>query len=375
MARAIRLARRGRYTTHPNPRVGCVLVNSGQVVGEGFHLRAGMPHAEVNALHSAGTKAGGATAYITLEPCCHHGRTGPCTDALIGAGVARVVVAMNDPNPQVAGKGLRRLREAGIEVEIGILKADAKGLNPGFISRMRHGRPWVRLKMAVSMDGRTAMASGESQWITGEAARRDVQYLRAASSAILTGSATVVADDPSLNVRLSALELGIETEVRQPLRVVLDTRLIIPLQAGMFKLPGPCMVITSSDDRQRIEELCSAGAEVLRVRRADTGVHLGDVMRALASREVNELHVETGATLAGALAAAGLVDEFVVYMAAHLMGNEARGLVRLQGLNSMNQRMPLKFQDVRMVGDDLRIIAIPGSKSRIGPERDLRAGE
>jgi diaminohydroxyphosphoribosylaminopyrimidine deaminase/5-amino-6-(5-phosphoribosylamino)uracil reductase len=266
---------------------------------------------------------------------------------------------MEDPNPLVAGKGIRQLKKAGIEVVSGVLEAEAEALNAGFVSRMRHGRPWVRLKTAISADGRTAMASGESQWITGEAARRDVQYLRAASSAIMTGSATVMADDPSLNVRLSADELEIESEVRQPLRIVLDTRLRTSPEARVFNLPGPCMLITATEDKARMSTLFSLGVEVVRVREDKTGVHLVDVMQTLSRYEVNELQVEAGPVLAGSLVLQGLVDEFVIYMAPHLMGDDARGLVHLPGISIMTQRVPLRFQDVRMIGSELRISALP----------------
>lgn len=359
MARALRLARRGQYTTHPNPRVGCVLVNYGQVVGEGFHLSTGKPHAEINALQIAGSRAKGATAYATLEPCCHHGRTPPCSDALVAAGVARVVVAMKDPNPLVSGGGIKVLIEAGIDVECGVLAAEARDLNPGFISRMQRGRPWVRLKSAISIDGRTAMANGESRWITGEAARRDVQYLRAGCSAIMTGSATVIADDPAMNVRLRNKDLKCEGKVRQPQRVVLDTVLRVSPQAKIFSRPGRCTVLTASEDLRRIESLRSVGAEVVNIPRSAKGLQLSEVMRFLCEREINELHVEAGPVLGGALVAEGLVDEFVVYLAAHLMGDQARGLVNLPYLHAMAQRIPLRFRDIRVVGDDLRISMTP----------------
>ncbi len=355
MAHALRLARRGQYTTHPNPRVGCVLVKSGRIVGEGYHLSAGMPHAEINALSAAGAQAKGATAYVTLEPCCHHGRTPPCCDALAVAGVARVVVAMKDPNPLVSGNGLKMLRSSGVDVESGVLASEARALNPGFISRMQSGRPWVRLKSAISIDGRTAMASGESQWITGEAARRDVQFLRASCSAIMTGSATVIADDPSMDVRLSAADLGLEGKVRQPQRVILDTVLRVPPQAKIFSRPGKCLVLTACEDTRRIESLRSVGAEVVNIPRSAMGLQLSEVMRFLGEREINELHVEAGPVLGGALVAEGLVDELVVYMASHLMGDQARGLVNLAHLDTMDQRIPLRFRDIRVIGDDLKL--------------------
>lgn len=359
MARALQLARRGWYTAHPNPRVGCVLVKRGRVVGEGFHLKAGAPHAEINALQVAGMDAKESTAYVTLEPCCHFGRTPPCTNALIAAGVARVVVAMKDPNPLVAGRGLEALQRAGIEVEWGLLAAQTESINLGFIHRMRRGRPWVRLKMAVSMDGRTAMASGESQWITSSDARRDVQFLRAGSSAILTGSATAMTDDPSLNVRLSSAELQLDGEVRQPLRVILDTSLRLPPSARLFSLPGPILVITAADDQKKFHCLRSVGAEIVRVPRARTGVNLDEVMHVLVAREVNEVQVEAGPVLSGALLTQGLVDEVVIYIAPHLMGDGARGLVHLPAVSAMADRLALKLLEVRMIGDDLRITASP----------------
>ncbi len=366
MARALQLARRGWYTAHPNPRVGCVLTKSGQVIGEGYHLRAGAPHAEINALREAGPDAKGATAYVSLEPCCHHGRTPPCTEALIAAGVSRVVAAMEDPNPSVAGQGFRILEQAGIQVERGIMTAQAEAINLGFISRMRRNRPWVRLKAAMSLDGRTAMADGESQWISGQHARRDVQLLRAGSSAILTSSATVIADDPSLNVRLSVSELLIDTEnVRQPLRVILDTNLSVPVTAKLFNLSGAVLIITAIDDVAKRRQLESVGAEVVCVQRAQSGVNLLEVMRVLVDREINEVQVEAGSVLGGALLEQSLVDEMIIYMAPHLMGDEARGLAHLPRVQTMADRFPLKIRGVRMVGEDLRITVAPAESIRL----------
>ncbi len=358
MARALQLAERGRYTTDPNPRVGCVIVRDGRVVGEGWHRKAGEPHAERIALAAAGAAARGATAYVTLEPCSHHGRTPPCADSLVEAGVARVVAAMQDPNPLVAGAGLARLRAAGIEVTAGVLEPAAQALNPGFLRRMVSGRPYVRCKLAMSLDGRTAMASGESQWITGADARRDVQRLRARSSAVLTGVDTVLADDPSLNVRLAPAELpGVETldYLRQPLRVVLDSRLRTPPTARLLGLPGRTLVVCAAPAAARAADaLRAAGAEVLAVA-GDGRPDLGAVLAALARREVNEVLVEAGPTLAGAFAAAGLFDEIWLYAAPHLMGDGARGLFHLPGITAMRQRLPLQIEDVRMVGRDLRL--------------------
>jgi diaminohydroxyphosphoribosylaminopyrimidine deaminase/5-amino-6-(5-phosphoribosylamino)uracil reductase len=362
MARAIELAWRGLYTTQPNPRVGCVLVKDGAIVGEGWHRKAGEPHAERNALADAGANARGATAYVTLEPCSHHGRTPPCADGLIEAGVARVVAAMTDPNPQVAGSGMARLAEAGIVTETGVLENDARALNPGFIKRMTSGRPYVRCKMAMSLDGRTAMANGDSKWITGQDARRDVQRLRARSDAILTGIGTVLADDPSMNVRLDVDELpGVESEayLRQPLRVVLDRRLRLPLDARMLSLDGQTVVITDAVDMTRVEPLLAAGARVTELPAGHHGVDLGIVLDYLASRELNEVLIEAGPTLAGAALATGIIDELVIYMAPHLMGDAARGLFHLPGLEQMANRIDLSVTDIRAVGPDWRITAHP----------------
>jgi len=364
MARALELARRGIYTTDPNPRVGCVIARGDRVLGEGWHVRAGEPHAEINALQAAGPEARGATAYVTLEPCCHHGRTPPCSQALIEAGVARVVVAMEDPNPRVAGKGLRQLREAGVEVDSGLLEAEARDLNPGFIRRMADGRPFVRLKQAMSLDGRTAMASGESQWITGPEARSDVHRLRARASAVLTGVDTVLADDPSLNVRLGADELGVEGQVRQPLRVILDSGLRTPPDARLLGLPGQTLILTVKGEARAVQALEARGAEVI-VLPAEAGrVSLAAALEALADRELNELHVESGPTLAGALLQAGFVDELVVYMAPVLLGSEARGLANLPGLAHMADRQLLQWGGMRPVGPDWRVTAYPADKRR-----------
>ena len=349
MARALQLAERGLYTTDPNPRVGCVLVKEGAVVGEGWHERAGEAHTEINALSQAGEQARGATAYVTLEPCCHHGRTPPCTEALLAAGVTRVVAAMVDPNPRVAGQGLAQLEAAGIAVASSLLAAQAEALNPGFVMRMRHGRPFVRAKLAMSLDGRTAMASGESKWITGEAARADVQRLRARSAAIITGIGTVLADDPSLTVRLDG------QIVRQPLRVVLDPHLSLPPTARLLSLPGRTLVCTTVNDAAQREQLERAGAEVVRVRSQGDMLDLPDVMEMLAREQINEALLETGATLSGAMLRAGLIDELVIYMAPHLMGDAARGLFHLPGLMAMQDRMALEITDIRAVGKDWKI--------------------
>lgn len=369
MARALQLARQGLYTTDPNPRVGCVIVRydrsaEGQVVGEGYHLRAGEPHAEVHALAAAGEQARGGTAYVTLEPCSHTGRTGPCAVALANAGVGRVVVAMEDPNPQVSGRGIAHLKAAGIEVQVGLLEQDARVLNPGFVSRMQSRRPFVRLKMAMSLDGRTAMGSGESQWITGPQARTQVQRLRARSSAILSGVESMIMDDARLTVRAEQLALPQADEIvlRQPLRVILDSRLRLPLAAACLREPGRTLIITtdqhSPDKRQRLE---AAGAEIqVLPSAADGRVELADMLRWLADNEqVNELLVETGATLAGALLDAQLVDELQLFVAPTLLGGDARPLFELPGITRMADQKRLVIKESRQVGQDWQIIATP----------------
>ena len=293
MAQAMQLARRGLYSTHPNPRVGCVIVNNGDVVGSGYHIQAGGPHAEIHALRAAGEKAKGATVYVTLEPCCHQGKTPPCTDALIDAGVTRVIAAMQDPNPQVAGDGLLQLTQHDIETEVGLLEQQAHELNPGFIHRMKLGRPYVRCKLAMSLDGRTAMASGESKWITSEAARMDVQRWRAQSSAIMTGAGTVLADDPAMTVRL-------EGATRQPLRVIIDSNLSTPTNANILQQPGETLILTCSDDEDTAQQLQQAGAQVVVMEKANGRVDLPTVLNYLAAQQVNEVLLETGATLSGA---------------------------------------------------------------------------
>lgn len=351
MARAIRLASKGLYTTDPNPRVGCVLVRNGAVIGEGWHQKAGGDHAEIDALNKA-RDARGATAYVTLEPCSHHGRTPPCFLALIKAGVSRVVAAMEDPNPLVAGSGLRQLKEAGIEVVCGLLQSEAEALNPGFIKRMKENRPLVRSKLAMSLDGRTAMASGESKWITSTAARNDVHRLRAKSSAILTGIDTVLADDPSLTAR-------IREDVLQPLRIVLDTHLKTPAHAQMASLPGRSLILTGADDPEKTERLQQNGFEVYRLPKKNDRMDLHEVLNFLAKQQVNELLVEAGPTLNGALLAEGLVDEWIVYMAPCVLGDQGRGLFHLPGITAMADKKNLKLTDVRRVGEDIKFILKP----------------
>ncbi len=352
MARALELARRGLYTTDPNPRVGCVVVRDGQVVGEGWHERAGGPHAEVRALEAAGEGARGADVYVTLEPCNHHGRTPPCSEALVRAGVGRVVAACADPNPLGGDGGRARLEAAGIPVEMGVLAREAEALNPGFFARLRRGRPWLRLKLAASLDGRTAMASGESQWITGPAAREDVQRWRARSSAVMTGAGTVLADDPRLTARLEGL-------TRQPLRVVIDGHLSVPETARLFESEAPLLVITASEDAGAAERLRARGAEVLCLPAGGGGVDLEAALQHLAQREVNEVLVEAGATLAGSLLDAGLVDELIFYYAPCLLGHQARPMFHLPALARLEDRVALEVDEVRAVGGDWRVRARP----------------
>jgi len=349
MARALRLAENGLFTTSPNPRVGCVIVKAGVVVGEGWHRRAGEAHAEVHALRAAGEAARGATAYVTLEPCSHFGRTPPCADALIAAGVTRVVVAMQDPNPQVAGRGLARLQAAGISVDCGVLENEARELNIGFVSRMTHGRPWVRLKAAASLDGRTALANGASQWITGPAARQDGHRWRARACAILSGIGTVRADDPQLNVR------GLDSD-RQPLKVVVDSRLELSAEARLLD-EGKVLLAAAGDPDGKEPVLVAEGAEVIYLPNAAGKVDLSALLIELGRRGINELHVEGGARLNGALLAAGLVDELLLYLAPCLLGNDAVGLFGLPPLQSMAEKRQLAIRDLRMVGADLRVLA------------------
>lgn len=354
MAHALKLAARGRYTTDPNPRVGCVLVRDDHVIAEGWHVRAGEAHAEVAALQTV-ADARGAAAYVTLEPCSHYGRTPPCCDALIAAGIGRVVVAMQDPNPLVAGQGLEKLRAAGIAVTVGILEADAQALNRGFISRMTRQRPYVRSKLAMSLDGRTAMASGESQWITSAQARADVQHLRAASSAIVTGIDTVLADDPALTAR-------IDEPVAQPIRVVLDSRLQTPVTARIGKHEGRTLILTCCDAIDRRQRLLQAGFEVHRLDDNNGRLDLPAVLAFLAAQHINDVLVEAGAVLNGALLAENLIDELIVYMAPCVLGDGGRGLFHLPGLTTMADKILLTLWDARQVGGDLKLTLKPYSQ-------------
>jgi len=353
MTRALKLAERGLYTTDPNPRVGCVIVKSNNIIGEGWHQRAGEGHAEINALNAAGENAKDADCYVTLEPCSHTGRTPPCAEALIKAGVKRVFIAMEDPNPLVAGQGISNLKNAGIDVISGILTQQAEALNPGFCMRMRSGRPYIRTKIAMSLDGRTAMASGESQWITGDAARQDVQKLRARSSAILTGIGTVLADDPALTVRPEGNWYPAEQTIRQPLRVVVDSQLQTPKTAKILADKATVLIATASENTDN--EL----AETISIVDDKKQVDLPALMAELAQREINEVMVEAGSVLNGALLEAGLIDELIIYMAPKLMGDGAKGLFHLPELQTMVQSFDLKVSDIRAVGQDWRITAFP----------------
>ena len=350
MAHALQLAARGLTTTDPNPRVGCVIVAGDEVVGEGWHIRAGEAHAEAIALNQAGDRAAGSTVYVTLEPCCHQGRTPPCVDRLVQAKVRRVVYAANDPNPAVAGQGAERLRAAGVDMESGLMESESRLLNPGFFSRMIRNRPWVRSKLAVSVDGRTALANGASKWITGEAARNDVQRWRARSTAILTGAGTVIADDPSLNVRDPEL-----SDARQPMRVIVDSRLRMSPNARVLSIPGDTVVLYCDASDKTVRELAHAGARVEKMPAANGRVALEAVMSWLSQMEVNELLVEAGPVLNGALIEAGLIDEYLLYIASHILGTDARGMFGISALQKMSDRVELQLIDVRHVGDDLRL--------------------
>ena len=354
MARALRLAERGRYTAHPNPVVGCVLVKDGKVVGEGSHVKTGEGHAEVNALRAAGAEARGSVAYLTLEPCAHHGRTPPCAEALIAAGVARVIVAMQDPSEDVSGRGFAMLADAGIEVQTGLMASVAASLNRGFLKRVTERRPLLRLKLASSIDGAIAMAGGESQWITGPLARKDVQRLRARSGAVMTGIGTVLADDPSLNVRSADIDTG----GLQPIRVVLDSRLRMPLTARMLSLSGTTLVCCSGDHDSR--DLQKSNAEVMAFADKSGRVDAVSVLEELARRGVNEVLVEAGAELAGNLLERDLVDELVIYQAPHIMGSQTMGLVNTPSWVSLSDRRALTITDVRRIGGDTRITATLG---------------
>jgi diaminohydroxyphosphoribosylaminopyrimidine deaminase/5-amino-6-(5-phosphoribosylamino)uracil reductase len=349
MRQAIEFAGRGLFTTTPNPRVGCVVVKDGALVGTGWHEKAGLPHAEVLALKAAGERARGATLYVNLEPCSHHGRTPPCVDAVVAAGIRRVVAAMQDPNPRVAGAGFAKLRAAGIEVEHGLMEEEARELNIGFVARMTRGRPWVRMKIAASLDGRTALANGKSQWITGEAARADGHRWRARACGVLTGHGTVRDDDPQLNVR------GVDTP-RQPLKIVVDSRFETPLSARLLK-DGQTLIAGAANEAARITALEKVGADTVVIPNDRGKVELFKLMEELARRELNEIHVEGGTKLNGSLLQAGVVDELLVYLAPSVIGDSGRGMFDLPELTELSRSTALRIREVDRVGEDIRILA------------------
>ena len=351
MRRALQLAERGLYTTTPNPRVGCVIVNQQKIVGEGTHLKAGEPHAEVHALQQAGALAHGATAYVTLEPCSHHGRTPPCAEALVKAGIKTVIAAMVDPNPLVAGQGLSYLQSQGVKTSSGLMQAQAQALNPGFIARMAHQKPWVRCKVAASLDGKTAMENGHSQWITSDAARLDVQHWRARSCVVMTGVGTVLADNPRMSVRTLP-------NARQPLRVVVDSQLRTPLEA-MILQDAPTLIAFAQDTKQRAQQFIDLGVMLFHAPDETGKVCLTTLLRHLASLQMNEVMVEAGQGLNGALMAQQLIDELILYYAPKIMGGPAHNMFAQPILSHMHQAIPLNIQDVRQFGADIRMIAQP----------------
>lgn len=352
MARALELAEKGRYSAKPNPCVGCVIVQNEQIIAEGWHQYAGEGHAEVHALKAAGPQAKGATAYVTLEPCSHHGRTPPCANALMDAGVKRVVVAMQDPNPLVSGQGVQRLRGAGIEVDVGLMAQQAQTLNQSFCYKMLHGEPWVMAKVAMSLDAKTAMATGESQWITGAASREDVHRLRAQSDLILTGIATVLADNPKLTARD-----GLDGRQVQQARVaVLDTALRMPLDAALLSGELDVTVLTSHNDRHKIEALKQVGCDVVVLPKGiDNRVDLIAVKKWLASQSINSVMVEAGAALNGAMLSAGLLDELIVYMAPSILGQSARGAFDIDGLARLADKIQLNLLSAGSMGEDFKL--------------------
>ncbi|MBE9550021.1 MAG: bifunctional diaminohydroxyphosphoribosylaminopyrimidine deaminase/5-amino-6-(5-phosphoribosylamino)uracil reductase RibD [Proteobacteria bacterium] len=360
MVEALDLASRGAASCMPNPQVGCLLVNQGEIVGRGWHQQTGGPHAEVFALQDAGELARGATAYVTLEPCAHHGRTPPCADALIAAGVQRVLVALEDPYHEVAGRGIERLRQAGITVISGLMATEARWQNRGFICRCENNRPWVRMKMAASLDGRTALANGTSQWITGEPARADVQELRARSGALLTGIGTVLADSPRMTLRKPGAG-------RQPLRIILDSRWQTPHDAPILTEPGRVLIagLESSPVPPELQSACERrGHQRLVLPASASGLDIWPLLTALAAEQINEIQVEAGAKLAGSLITAGLVDELVVYLAPKVMGDKARGMFVLEELVSMEQINNWHWQDIAKIGNDLRLTLIPEAEKK-----------
>lgn len=355
MAQALKLAAKGLFTTHPNPRVGCVITRNGVVVGEGWHRLAGEPHAEINALRQAGKFARGGTLYVNLEPCCFQGRTPPCTDAIIKAGVRRVVCAMEDPNPRVNHAGIAALRQAGISVDMGLNRQHALRLNRGYVRRVTRGVPWVTLKTAVSLDGKTALASGESQWITSEVARRDAHRLRASSAALVTGIGTVLRDNPRMTPRLTGVS-------RQPIRVILDSRLSTPADAAILKEPGSVLIMTDPELVADADRYPQKNVEVVGCAKQGDSIDLKAVLSELGRREVNEVMLEAGPQLSGAMLAQGLVDELIVYMAPDLLGGDAQDMFLIPGIDTMEDRKRLSFRDLRMIGRDVRLTLVIESR-------------
>lgn len=351
MSQALRLAEKGLYSTSPNPRVGCLIVRGQQIVGSGWHEKAGQPHAEINALNIARDAARGATAYVTLEPCSHYGRTPPCVNALTGAGITEVIIAMQDPNPMVSGRGRAMLEQAGIPVKSGLMQSEAQALNTGFISRMTRKKPWVRLKTAASLDGKTALTNGTSQWITGEAARCDGHRWRARSCAILTGIGTIKSDDPQLTVR------HIDT-IRQPKKIVVDNQLAIPLDAKLLQAGSETYIFTAHGGHaEKKSALQRMGVRVFVLPNAAGSVDLAQMMTILAENEINEVLVEAGSGLNGALIEAGLVDEMIIYLAPHLLGDAAQGMIKIPELTKLELKKTLKIEDLRLIGQDIRVVA------------------
>jgi len=363
MAQALQIARKGLYSTHPNPRVGCVIVKDNKLVSQGWHEYSGGPHAEINAIRH-GEIPPGCSFYVTLEPCSHHRKTPPCVDALINLKPEQVIIAMQDPNPLVAGTGIARLESNGIKIIQSVMALESKLLNPGFVSRMESGRPYLRLKMAMSMDGRTALKNGNSQWISGEAARLDVQRLRARSSAILSSAKTVMADNPSLNIRLSKSELAQSTEVRQPVRIIIDAKLRLTGREKIFETGGDIWIYTLNSSPADINRLVAAGAQVAILDDTDNGaIDLTQLISHLAKREINEVHTECGQTLSGALIRQQLVDEIVIYMAPQLLGSQAQGVFELGEITRMSDSVKCSIEQIRKIGEDIRLTLSLGSRN------------
>ena len=359
MAQALRLASKGMYTTRSNPRVGCVIVKQGEVIGQGFHVAPGQAHAEINALGSCINGAEDATVYVTLEPCSHQGKTPPCIDALLNAKISKVVSAMRDPNPLVNGKGLEFLSSNGVKTACNILEHQAHELNKGFVKRMVNGRPYVTVKSAISLDGKTALQSGESKWISSEESRIDVQKLRARSCAIMTGIGTVLVDDPNLTVRLNQKELGIDENFQQPKRIIIDTQLRIPVEAKILKTPEDVIIYTATSDNEKCERLVQRDITVVQVSKSNSKVDLTAVMKDLADREINELFVEAGSSLLGKLVEEELVDEMILFIAPHMLGDASRGLINSKPIKTMQDRINFEIDQVRRIGKDLKLILKP----------------